>query len=139
VVGGDNPRVEQVRKQLDKVIEVVKIVDVTSYSSVSREIALIKVKATPSTRAEIIQVVDIFRGNIVDVSADSLIIEVTGDEEKVDSFLELLRGFGIREIARTGRIALTRGGVGPLLVDEDKLTKKPGRTPRLEAETAPDW
>ena len=139
VVGGDNPRVEQVRKQLDKIIEVVKIVDVTSYSSVAREIALIKVKATPSTRAEIIQVVDIFRGSIVDVSADSLIIEVTGDEDKIDSFLELLRGFGIREIARTGLIALTRGGVGPLLVDEDKISKKPSKTPRLETEHAPDW
>jgi len=109
VVGGDNPKVEQVRKQLDKIIEVVKIVDVTSYSSVAREIALIKVKATPATRAEIIQVVGIFRANIVDVSADSLIIEVTGDQEKVNSLLELLRGFGIREIARTGRIAMVKG------------------------------
>jgi len=140
VVGGDNPKVEQVRKQLDKIIEVVKIVDVTSYSSVAREIALIKVKATPATRAEIIQVVGIFRANIVDVSADSLIIEVTGDQEKVDSLLELLRGFGIREIARTGLIALTRGGMGPLQVDKEKLLNgKPAKAPRLETETAPDW
>ncbi len=140
VVGGDNPKVEQVRKQLDKIIEVVKIVDVTSYSSVAREIALIKVKATPATRAEIIQVVGIFRANIVDVSADSLIIEVTGDQEKVDSLLELLRGFGIREIARTGLIALTRGGMGPLQVDKEKLLNgKPVKAPRLETETAPDW
>lgn len=139
VVGGDNPKVEQVRKQLDKIIDVVKIVDVTNYSSVAREIALIKVKATPSTRAEIIQVVDIFRANIVDVSADSLIIEVTGDEEKVDSLLELLRGFGIREIARTGLIALTRGGMGPLLVEEDKVHKKLSKTSRSETESPPDW
>src|SRR4030043_1865835 len=129
IVEGDDARVEQVRKQLDKVIEVVKIVDITSNSSVARELALVKVKATASTRNEIIQIVDIFRANIVDVSSDSLMVEVTGDEEKVISLVDLLRGFGIREIARTGLIALTRGGAGPLQVEEAKALKQPPKQP----------
>ncbi len=139
VVEGDDAKVEQVRKQLDKVIDVVKIVDITHDDSVARELALIKVKASASTRSEIIQIVDIFRANIVDVSADSLIVEVTGDEDKVSSLLELLRGFGIREIARAGRIALTRGGAGPLQVEEVRIPKQPSKPPTREAETPPDW
>jgi acetolactate synthase-1/3 small subunit len=142
VVEGDDAKVEQVRKQLDKVIDVVKIVDITNNETVARELALIKVKATASTRSEIIQIVDIFRANIVDVSSDSLIVEVTGDEGKVNSLLDLLRGFGIREIARTGRIALTRGGAGPLQVEEPKEMKAPKQPPKAlpsEAESPPDW
>jgi len=142
VVEGDDAKVEQVRKQLDKVIDVVKIVDITNNETVARELALIKVKATASTRNEIIQIVDIFRANIVDVSSDSLIVEVTGDEDKVNSLLDLLRGFGIREIARTGRIALTRGGAGPLLVEESREVKAPKPPPKAlpsEAESPPDW
>jgi len=73
---------------------------------------LIKVRATSATRSEIIEIVDIFRANIVDVASDSLTIEITGDEDKVDSLLKLLRGFGIKEIARTGRIAMLRGSMG---------------------------
>jgi len=121
VVNGANTMVEQVRKQLDKVVDVVKVSDITSEKVVIRELALIKVKATSATRSEIMQIVDIFRANIVDVAADSVTIEVTGDEAKIDSLLDLLRGFGIRELARTGRIALTRGEIGPLPV------KKPAR------------
>lgn len=141
VVEGDDAKVEQVRKQLDKVVDVVKIVDITSDDKVVRELALIKVKATASTRSEIIQIVDIFRANIVDVSSDSLMVEVTGDEEKVSSLLELLHGFGIREISRTGRIALTRGGAGPLQVEEAGEVKIPKQAPKppLEAESPPDW
>jgi acetolactate synthase-1/3 small subunit len=86
------------------------VTDITGEDIVARELALIKVKATASTRSEIIQIVDIFRANIVDVAPDSLIVEVTGDEDKVNSLIELLRSFGIKEISRTGRIALTRGG-----------------------------
>jgi len=110
IVGGDSAEVEQVRKQLDKLINVVRVFDITVEDMVARELALIKVKATASTRSEIIQIVDIFRANIVDVASDSLTVEVTGDEDKLDSLLELLRSFGIKEISRTGRIALTRGG-----------------------------
>jgi len=114
VVDGAATMVEQVRKQLDKVIDVVKVSDITEEDIVARELALIKVKANSSTRSEIIQIVDIFRANIVDVAADSVTIEVTGDEEKIDSLFNLLRSFGIREIARTGCIAMTRGSSGPL-------------------------
>jgi len=110
VVDGTTTSVEQVRKQLDKVVDVVKVSDITGGEIVVRELALIKVKATSSTRSEIIQIVDVFRADIVDVASDSVTIQVTGDEEKINSLLDLLRGFGIKEIARTGRIAMTRGG-----------------------------
>jgi len=110
VVNGAAAMVEQVRKQLDKLIDVVKVSDITEDDIVSRELALIKVKTAPSTRSEIVEIADIFRANIVDVGADSLTIEITGDEDKINSLLNLLRGFGIREIARTGCIAMTRGG-----------------------------
>jgi acetolactate synthase-1/3 small subunit len=111
VVAGDSTEVEQVRKQLDKLINVVKVTDITGEDIITRELALIKVKATASTRSEVIQIVDIFRASIVDVASDSVTVEVTGDEDKVNSLLELLRGFGIKEVSRTGRIALTRGGI----------------------------
>jgi acetolactate synthase-1/3 small subunit len=110
VVGGDSAQVEQVRKQLEKLINVVKVSDITEEDIVTRELALIKVKTTAQTRSEIMQIVDIFRANIVDVAPGSLTIEVTGDEDKVNSLTGLLREFGVKEIARTGRIALTRGG-----------------------------
>jgi acetolactate synthase-1/3 small subunit len=109
VVGGDAAQVEQVRKQLEKLINVVKVSDITEEDMVNRDLALIKVKATTSTRSEIMQIVGIFRANIVDVGPNSLTVEVTGDEDKVNSLLELLRGFGVKELSRTGRIALTRG------------------------------
>ena len=106
---GDSAQVEQVRKQLEKLINVVKVSDITEGDMVTRELALIKVKATASTRSEIMQIVSIFRANIVDVAPGSVTVEVTGDEYKVNSLLSLLRDFGIKEVSRTGRIALTRG------------------------------
>lgn len=109
VVNGDPATVEQVRKQLDKVIDVMKIHDITRESMVDRELALVKVRTTSANRSEIIQIVDIFRANIVDVASDSLIVEVTGDEDKLNSLFKLLTRFGIKEIARTGRLAMTRG------------------------------
>jgi acetolactate synthase-1/3 small subunit len=109
VVGGDAAQVEQVRKQLEKLINVVKVSDITEEDMVSRELALIKVKTTTSTRSEVMQIVGIFRANIVDVGPNSLTVEVTGDEDKLNSLLGLLRGFGVKELSRTGRIALTRG------------------------------
>ena len=122
VVDGSTTMVEQVRKQLDKVIDVVKVSDITGNDMVARELALIKVKATSVTRSEIIEIVDIFRANIVDVASDSVTIEITGDEEKINSLFNLLRGFGIKEIARTGRIAMPRGGSDSLPVGE-RLSK----------------
>jgi acetolactate synthase-1/3 small subunit len=118
VVDGATTQVEQVRKQLDKVIDVVKVSDITGDDIVTRELALIKVKATSTTRSEIMQIVDIFRANIVDVASDSVTIEVTGDQDKTDSLYRLLRGFGIKEIARTGRIAMTRGALSSTLAEE---------------------
>ena len=122
VVNGSTAMVEQVRKQLDKVVDVVKVADITGDNITIRELALIKVRATSATRSEIIEIADIFRASIVDVASDSLTIEITGDEDKIESMLKLLRGFGIREIARTGRIAMVRGGIGSLPVEE-KATK----------------
>ena len=119
VVDGATTMVEQVRKQLEKVIDVVRVTDITQDPIVARELALIKVKSTPGTRGEIIQIVDIFRANIVDVASDSLIVEVTGDEDKIDSLVGLLRGFGIKEFARTGRVAMSRGGTNSVTVDRD--------------------
>jgi acetolactate synthase I/III small subunit len=139
VVRGDTASVEQARKQLDKLIEVVKVVDITEDNPVQRELALVKVKATPATRNEIIQIVDIFRANIVDVSVDSLMVEVTGDKEKLNSLMELLRGFGIKEMASTGSIALPRGNLGPLSVEEGAESKPVPRPKRSAAETKPDW
>lgn len=115
VVDGANVDVEQVTKQLFKIIEVVKIADITTEPSVVRELALIKVNATPQTRSSIIEIVDIFRANIVDVSPDSLIVEVTGTEDKVDAIYELLRPYGVKEMVRTGRVAMTRGANSVLL------------------------
>ena len=112
IVDGTTTMVEQVRKQLDKVIDVIKVSDVTGEGTIARELALIKVKATSANRSEIMQIVDIFRANIVDVASDSVTVEVTGDEQKVNSLYNLLRGFGIKEIARTGSIAMTRGNLG---------------------------
>lgn len=106
---GDSAQIEQVRKQLEKLINVVKVSDITEENMVTRELALIKVKTTASTRSEIMQIVGVFRASIVDVAPDSVTVEVTGDEDKVDSLLGLLRDFGIKELSRTGRIALTRG------------------------------
>ena len=110
VVQGDQEVVEQVTKQLYKLIDVVRVNDISKESMVSRELALIKVKADASSRAEILQLVDIFRANIIDVASDTMVIEVTGDEEKIDSFIQLLKTFGIREMMRTGRVAMTRAG-----------------------------
>ncbi len=111
VVAADPAQVEQVRKQLEKLINVVRVTDITNEEIVARELVLVKVAATATTRSEIIQVVDIFRANIVDVAADSVMVEVTGDEKKIDSLLELLRPFGVKEVVRTGRVALTRGNL----------------------------
>ncbi len=114
VVDGSTTMVEQARKQLDKVIDVVRVSDITGDNLVARELALIKVKAiSAATRSEVMQIVNIFRANIVDVSFDSLTIEVTGDEDKIESLYNLLRPFGIKELARAGRIAMSRGASNP--------------------------
>lgn len=109
VVEGEEDVIEQVTKQLHKLIEVIKINDITEESSVERELALVKVRADTASRAEIMQIVDIFRARIVDIGKNSLIIEATGDENKVSAIEDSLRPFGIMEMVRTGKIALVRG------------------------------
>ncbi len=109
VVDGDEYVVEQVSKQLNKLIDVIKIKQLEKNDSVSRELALIKVTATASTRAEIIQIVEIFRAKIVDVSKNTLTIEISGATEKVAALEDMLKQFGIKEIVRTGTIAIERG------------------------------
>jgi acetolactate synthase I/III small subunit len=112
VAEGSDTQVEQIRKQVEKIVDVIRVQDISGLNIVSRELALIKVKSTPETRSEIMQIVDIFRAKIVDVSADSVMVEATGDEEKVDSLYNLLKPFGLKEISRTGRIAMARGDQG---------------------------
>ena len=124
VVDGSTTQVEQVRKQLEKVVDVLKVSDVTGEGTITRELAMVKVKTTSTNRSEIMQIVDIFRANIVDVSSDSVAIEVTGDEEKVNSLYNLLRGFGIIEITRTGVIAMTRGGASSSMMEEKQSKSK---------------
>lgn len=118
VVDAATTDVEQVVKQVDKLVDVVHIEDITDEDMVSRELAMIKVRATPATRSEILQIVDIFRANIIDVTADSLIVEVTGDEDKLDSLIQLLNEFGLIELCRTGRVAMPRGP-GRVAPDEE--------------------
>ena len=129
VVDGSATMVEQVRKQLDKIVDVVKVSDISGDNIIARQLALIKVKATSSTRSGIIEIVAIFRANIVDVASDSVTIEATGDEDKINSLLSLLRGFGIKEISRTGRVAMTRGSSGSLPLKEglSKIIPDKGR------------
>ena len=109
VVEGDEDTVEQVTNQLNKLIDVIKVSELEEEDVVARELAMIKVRATPANRGEIVQLIDIFRANIVDVSPQSLIIEVTGEEDKINALYNMLRPFGIRELMRTGRIAMSRG------------------------------
>lgn len=112
VVDGDNRVVEQVVKQLSKLVNVTEVLDVTDSPSVIRELALVKVKAGPGKRSEIIELAQVFRGRIVDVGPDSMTVEITGAEDRVNSLVSLLRPYGIEELARTGRVAMVRSGNG---------------------------
>lgn len=99
---------EQIKKQLNKLINVIKVFDFKGTPFVQRELALIKVRAKPENRAEILRMVDIFRSRVVDVGAEYYTMELTGDEDKIAAFLELLKPMGIKEIAKTGSVALAR-------------------------------
>jgi acetolactate synthase-1/3 small subunit len=109
VVCGDAMVLEQITKQLNKLIEVIRVVDYSEIPSVQRELALIKVNAEAKDRTEIMQIVEIFRGRIIDMSEKTFIIEVTGGAEKLDKIRELLGSYGIKEMVRTGVIAMARG------------------------------
>ncbi len=106
---GDDQIIEQVTKQLRRLIEVIKVIDLTQSDFVEREMVMIKVQANQSNRAEILRITDIFRGKIVDVNPNTMTVEVTGDDGKIKALIDLLRPLGIKEIARTGKVSMARG------------------------------
>ena len=108
VTRGDDSVIEQIMKQLTKLIDTVKVVDLTFDSFVERELVLIKVESTPGTRSEIMQTAEIFRAKVVDISPNTLTLEATGSQQKVGAIIKMLQPFGIKEVARTGRVALKR-------------------------------
>jgi len=117
VVPGDDQVIEQVIKQLRKLIDVIRVVDLTKEDRVERELVLVKVKARGADRAEIMRIVDIFRAKVVDIHPETFTIEVTGAEEKIEGILALLRPFGIKKLVRTGKIALPREGKAKVIED----------------------
>lgn len=121
VVVGDTAVLEQVRKQLEKIVTVVRVDDISSQDYVERDLMLIKVTSPPSKRSEIRELTEIFRGRIVDVAPEEVMIEIAGKESKIEAFIELMRPFGIVELVRSGRIAMVRGS----------------RPPRQDATTSP--
>ena len=123
VVNGDAFVIEQVMKQLHKLIDVIKVIDLSVETHVEREMLLIRVNAEPAARAEILRMADIFRAKIVDVTAASYTLEVTGEETKIEAILDLLRPFGIQEVVRTGKVAIARSPKARLRRVEEKLGK----------------
>jgi acetolactate synthase I/III small subunit len=109
VTVGDENNLEQIEKQLYKLVDVIKVIDLSSKPMVARELAMIKVKAEPPLRPEIMGVVETFRAAVIDVGTTSLIVQVIGDTEKIDAMIELLKPYGIRELTRTGVTAMVRG------------------------------
>src|SRR4030042_6457483 len=109
VVDVEEHSLEQVRKQLHKLINVIEIVDLDPETSVAREMVMVKIKVDADNRTEVIEIVDIFRGNIIDVSRESIIVEVTGNASKLRAFEDLVKPYGVRELVRTGKVALPRG------------------------------
>ncbi len=108
-VRGDDATLEQIRKQLGKVIDVLKVLDFSGRDHVQRDLLLVKVSAPASKRGEIFELCEVFRGNVVDIGARHVILEVSGPEAKIEAILQLLKPYGIKEVARTGRIAMLRG------------------------------
>lgn len=106
---GDAPIIEQITKQLNKLIDVLKVTDISEQEYVEREMVLVRVNANANTRAEVLRIVDIFRGKVVDVATRSYALEITGSASKIQAVIDILRPFGIQEIVRTGTIAMARG------------------------------
>ncbi|NLA27176.1 MAG: acetolactate synthase small subunit [Firmicutes bacterium] len=125
VVEEDDKVIEQVTKQLHKLIDVIKVNDITGMEYVDRELILVKTDADPSVRGEIMQIVEIFRARIVDIGHNTLTIEATGDEGKVKAIIEALKPFHIRELVRTGKIAMLRGNRFTTVKDGDWKTEEP--------------
>lgn len=129
VVIADERTLDQVRKQLAKIVTVVKVRDYKDSPYVSRDLMLVKLGVTPRTRSEIIELADLFRGRVVDVGHQAIMVELSGEEDKLDAFVELVRPYGIRELARTGVIAMARG-VQPGSGDEPAMDNAT-ETPRM--------
>ncbi|HKZ76172.1 MAG TPA: acetolactate synthase small subunit [Actinomycetota bacterium] len=125
VVRGDEFVIEQVVKQLHKLIDVIKVIDLTREDHVERELVLVRVNAEPQHRAEILRTADIFRAKVVDVTPTTFTLEVTGDETKLDAIVELLRPMGIQELVRTGKVAIARGSKTQRRRPDEKLGKGP--------------
>src|SRR5262249_51628187 len=120
VVRGDEFIIEQVTKQLHKLIDVIKVTDLTDEGHVERELVLVRVNAEPANRAEILRTAEIFRARVVDVTPGSFVLEATGDEGKLEALIELLRPIGIQELVRTGKVAIARGPK-PRVADDPKV------------------
>jgi acetolactate synthase-1/3 small subunit len=137
VVRGDAFVIEQVIKQLHKLIDVIKVTDLSEEDHVEREMLLLKVNTEPSARGEILRIGDIFRAKVVDVTPNTYTFEVTGEESKIDAFIELLRPFGIQEVVRTGKVAIARGPKTRLRKAGEKLgkprpdTARPAEDPKV--------
>src|SRR5207244_183938 len=112
VVNGDDSELDQIRKQLDKIVTVVQVQDISSEDFVERDLMLLKVQAPPAKRVEISLLVEMFHARVVDIGPETLMVEIAGQERKIEAFIELMRPYGIVELARTGRIALVRGTLG---------------------------
>jgi acetolactate synthase I/III small subunit len=131
---------EQATKQLAKLIDVITIDDITGLRNVAHELVLIRMQAPPGERTELLNLVDIFRGRVVDVAANAVIIEVTGSAEKIDNFIELMRPYGIKELARSGVVALVRGDQARIrlmdfAIDGDEPPAEPSRLQGVAADT----
>ena len=131
VVRGDDFIIEQVIKQLHKLIDVIKVTDLTEETHVERELVLMKVNATPSDRAEVLRTADIFRARVVDVTPVAFTIEATGDEEKIEALIELLRPFGIQELVRTGKVAIARGSKNRVRKEEKTREERVKKAPEV--------
>ena len=132
VVDGTNTDVEQVVKQLYKLIDVLKVSDVTQDKSVLRDLALLKVTAKGETRGEIVQLVNLVGAKVVDIAADSLVIQMADDEDAIDAFVALMRPFGIKELVRTERVAMVRGAAGVTRAPRFEELAHPTSRPRYE-------
>ena len=118
VVNGDDQVLDQVRKQLDKIVTVVRVDDISSENFVERDLMLIKVTCSSNQRPEVFQLTESFRGRVVDIQHGNVMVEISGTEGKVEAFIDLMRPYGILELARTGRIALVRGEAKPQVAAE---------------------
>lgn len=127
VVNGDDRMLEQIRKQLEKIVTVVKVHDISREDFVERDLMLIKIHALPEQLAEIKALVDIYRGRIVDVGSEQVMVEISGQEKKIEAFVDAVRPYGIRELARTGRIALVRGS-RPMRPEDEALEAETSET-----------